>query len=118
MPTPETVGTGVNGILGASCELWDEDEEDEDGPPNRSRRGAGTVGDHSESAHGTCSGTRVVRWETDYRCFSGGVYVNKDVFYVGAGDHYITLGTLDASSVGQDSETTNARMVTYGGCAL
>ena len=28
-PTPETVGTSVNGILGASCEFWDEDEEDD-----------------------------------------------------------------------------------------
>ena len=27
------VGTSVNGIVGASYEFWDEDEEDEDGPP-------------------------------------------------------------------------------------
>ena len=32
-PTPETVSTCVNGILGASCEFWDEDEEEEDGLP-------------------------------------------------------------------------------------
>ena len=32
-PTLETVGTSVNGILGASYDFWDEDEEDEDGPP-------------------------------------------------------------------------------------
>ena len=32
-PTPEMVGTSVNGILGASYEFWDEDEEDEDGAP-------------------------------------------------------------------------------------
>ena len=31
-PTPETVGTSVNGILGASCDFWYEDE-DEDGHP-------------------------------------------------------------------------------------
>ena len=34
-PPPETVSTSVNGILGASCDFWDEDEkeEDEDGHP-------------------------------------------------------------------------------------
>ena len=32
-PTPEIVGTCVSGILGASNDFWDEDEEDEDGPP-------------------------------------------------------------------------------------
>ena len=41
-PTPETVSTSVNGILGAGCEFWDEDEEEEDGPrsfASRSRNG-------------------------------------------------------------------------------
>ena len=40
-PTAETVSTSVNGILGASHEFWDEDEE-EDGPrsfASRSRTG-------------------------------------------------------------------------------
>ena len=46
--------------------------------PDHSRRGAGMVGDNSESAHGMCS--RVVRWVTDCRCYSGGVYVDNDVF--------------------------------------
>ena len=32
-PPPETVSTSVNGILGASYDFWDEDEEEEDGLP-------------------------------------------------------------------------------------
>ena len=32
-PTTETVSSSVNGILGASCDFWDEDEEEEDEPP-------------------------------------------------------------------------------------
>ena len=42
-PTPETVSTSVNGILGASCDFWDEDKEEEDGPRSfvsRSRNGS------------------------------------------------------------------------------
>ena len=37
-PTPETVGTSVSGILGASYDFWDEDEEVEDTSPDHSRR--------------------------------------------------------------------------------
>ena len=37
----DMVETSVNGILGVSNDFWDEDEEDEDGPPEHSRRGAG-----------------------------------------------------------------------------
>ena len=36
-PTLETVSTSADGILGASCDFWDEDEEDEDGPDQLSR---------------------------------------------------------------------------------
>ena len=32
-PTPETVSSSVNGILGASYDFCDEDEEEEDGHP-------------------------------------------------------------------------------------
>ena len=32
-PAPETASTSANGILGASYGFWDEDEEEEDGPP-------------------------------------------------------------------------------------
>ena len=27
------MSTSVNGNLGASCDFWDEDDEEEDGPP-------------------------------------------------------------------------------------
>ena len=33
LPTPETVSTSVNGILGANSDFEEEDEEEEDGPP-------------------------------------------------------------------------------------
>ena len=32
-PILETVSSSVNGILGASYDFWDEDDEEEDGPP-------------------------------------------------------------------------------------
>ena len=32
-PPQETVSTSVKGILGASYDFWDEDEEEEDSPP-------------------------------------------------------------------------------------
>ena len=67
-PTPATVGTSVNGILVASYDFWYEDE-DEDGSPDHSRRGAGMAGDHSASAHARCSGARVVRWGTNCRSY-------------------------------------------------
>ena len=48
-PTPETVSTNVSGILGECYSFWDEEEED--GHPDHSYRGAGLVRDHSETAH-------------------------------------------------------------------
>ena len=53
-PPLETVSTSVNGILGASYDFWDEEEED--GLPDHSCRGAGMGGGHSESAHNVLRG--------------------------------------------------------------
>ena len=56
-PSPETMGASVDGILGASCDFWDED--DGDGSPDHSHR---ILGDHSARAHARGSGMRVVKW--------------------------------------------------------
>ena len=73
------MGTSVDGILGASCDFWDEDEKDADGLPIIRVEEQEWL-EISAPAHARGSGTRVVKWRRTFVPTTAGVYVDSEVF--------------------------------------